>query len=98
VTTSWGVLNLHPPGFRVTELYLEGDEYIFVNDTLYADGRTVPPDLLRDQPEQNYLGKVPRAFGLSLMAIALLASLGTTIWVYLHNIALLRRPNLTFYI
>jgi len=77
-------MNLHPPDFYATEHFIDG-QYYFLNETRYADGRTVPPDLLRDLPEQNYLGKIPRAFGFALMAIALLASLGTTIWVYLHH-------------
>jgi hypothetical protein len=62
-----------------------GDVPIFLNKTYYADGRTVPPDLLRDPPEQNHLSTTVKAIGFTVMALALLISSATTTWVFLHR-------------
>jgi hypothetical protein len=62
-----------------------GDVPVFLNKTYYADGRTVPPDLLRDPPEQNYLSTHVRFIGFTAMALALLISAATTLWVYKHR-------------
>jgi hypothetical protein len=98
-TTMWRILNLLPPVFPppeepilaiATELILGNYsdlyvETVFLNETYYADGRTVPPDLLRDPPEQNYLSTAVRGVGLAVMALALLLSAATTLWVYIHR-------------
>ena len=51
----------------------------------YADGSNLPPELLRSEPEQNYLEPGVRIFGLSLMAIDLLAIVLSLVWVVVHR-------------
>ena len=63
----------------------ESGLFLFINDTIYADGRTVPPDLLRDPPEENYLSRGVQAFGLALFSIVMLISILSAIWVYIHR-------------
>jgi hypothetical protein len=93
VTTMWGVLNLLPPVSPppkepiqaiATELIVD-NQFVFLNKTYYADGRTVPPDLLRDPPEQNYLSTPARGVGFAVMALALLTSAVTILWVFSHR-------------
>ena len=72
-----------------------------VEPFIYADGRTVPPDLLRDEPEQNYLSSGLRIFGLSLMGFAILLGIMTIVWVYLHRkhvVVLAAQPNFLYII
>ena len=62
---------------------------------VYADGSNEPPILLRDVPEQNYLDCSTRAFGLSLMMIALLFVFLATIWIVrhrTHNVVIAAQP------
>lgn len=50
-----------------------------------------PPALLRSIPEQNYLDRGVRIFGLTLCGIALFATLGSAVWVFLyrhHNVVI----------
>jgi hypothetical protein len=60
-------------------------EFMKLAPFVYADGSDVPPELLRDVPEQNYLDSGIRALGLSLMAIALLLVLLGTTWIVIHR-------------
>jgi hypothetical protein len=88
----WGALNLlppQPPGARpvpvvLTNLLIEGEWYPLL-DNIFADGRNVPPDLLRKEPEQNYLNPGVRAVGFALMGIAILSAVAAAVWVYLHR-------------
>jgi hypothetical protein len=48
----------------------------------YADGRQVPPDLLRDEPPQNYLPSGLRIFGYVMLGIVLLLALASSAWVH----------------
>jgi hypothetical protein len=99
-TTMWRILNLLPPVSPTPKEPLQaiateliygkdltyyGNDFIFLNKTYYADGRTVPPDLLRDPPEQNYLSTYVKIIGFTVMSLALLISAGTTLWVYFHR-------------
>jgi hypothetical protein len=52
---------------------------------VYRDGSTMPPLLLRDIPEQNYLSSGLRIFGLILMGFNLMASIVSIIWVYINR-------------
>jgi hypothetical protein len=47
----------------------------------YADGTEHPPELLRDEPEQNYLKPSVRIIGFVLLGIAWSICLGNCIWV-----------------
>jgi hypothetical protein len=65
--------------------FISSARLFFLNKTYYADGRTVPPDLLRDPPEQNYLSTPVRVVGFTVMGLALLISAATILWVYVHR-------------
>lgn len=60
-------------------------KFLLIHDTAYADGRTVPPDLLRDPTEKNYLSSGVRIVGFTLLGIAWLTALTTAIWVFMHH-------------
>jgi Receptor family ligand binding region len=51
----------------------------------FRDSRTVPPDLLRDQPEQNYLSDGLRITGFILLGIVWAFALVSVIWVFLRR-------------
>jgi hypothetical protein len=77
--------------------FLEPDTGRWVNIApfTYAGGSTQPPLLLRDLPEQNYLDGRIRAFGLSLMAVALLFVALSALWVFLnrqHSVVIAAQP------
>jgi hypothetical protein len=59
--------------------------FLQVFGTVYADGRSVPPDLLRDEPQQNYLSKGVQIFGFILLGIAWLTAIVSAIWVYTYR-------------
>jgi hypothetical protein len=59
--------------------------FLEVFGTIYADGRAVPPDLLRDEPEQNYLSRGLQIFGFILLGIAWLLATVSAIWVYTYR-------------
>jgi hypothetical protein len=86
-TVTWSVFNLVPSLNKpvvVSELYLNGT-WTHRTDFVYADGTTVPPKLLRDEPEQNYLNNVIRGVGLALMGVVMFMAVATVVWVYLHR-------------
>jgi hypothetical protein len=56
-----------------------------VKPFVFRDGTTTPPLLLRDAPDQNYLSSGIRIFGFILMGIALLASIASIVWVFIHR-------------
>ena len=75
------------------------DEWIQYASFVYADGRSTPPDHLRDEPGMNYLNPIIRGIGLSLMAIALLCVLLSVIWVYVyrnHSVVIAAQPTLLY--
>jgi hypothetical protein len=88
----WGVLNLRPPQppgaepipFALTNFFSEG-QWIPLEAISYADGRDVPPDLLRREPDQNHLTPGVRAVGFALMGIAILTAVAAAVWVFLHR-------------
>jgi hypothetical protein len=66
---------------------------------VYADGTLIPPKLLRDVPEQNYLSKHVQAVGLGLMTIALLLVTLSALWVYRnrgHSVVIAAQPALLY--
>ena len=52
---------------------------------VYRSGSLDPPKLLRTIPDQNYLSPAVRAVGLSLMSLALFASVSASIWVFFRK-------------
>jgi gamma-aminobutyric acid type B receptor len=68
----------------LTTLLNEG-QWIPLEAIIYADGRDVPPDLLRKEPEQNHLTPGVRAVGFALMGIAILTAVAAVVWVFLHR-------------
>jgi hypothetical protein len=88
-TVTWAVYNLIPSldpfvPIALSEIYANGT-WTEVSPFVYADGTTLPPMLLRDVPEQNYLSNVIRGVGLVLMGVVILLALTTVAWVYLHR-------------
>ena len=65
---------------------LEG-KWVSIAPFVYADGTTIPPSLLRDPADQNYLSKGVQAVGFALMSTALAAVIISAVWVvaYRHN-------------
>lgn len=63
---------------------------------VYADGRLVPTELLRDIPEQNYLPGGLRILGLTIMGITLLACAISLVFVvcnWNHRVIRASQPN-----
>lgn len=59
----------------------------------------MPPQLLRDIPEQNYLSPSVRAVGLTLMSIALLVVALSAFWVFRnrnHSVVIAAQPVLLY--
>lgn len=52
---------------------------------IYHDGTNKPPQLLRTQPEQNYLESGVRRVSFTLMVIALFVIIASIIWVFIHR-------------
>jgi hypothetical protein len=69
------------PAVLVYNYSLEEGTWEKVATPIYRDGRSVPPDLLRDTPDQNYLAKGLRTIGLVMMYIVLATSLAATVWI-----------------
>lgn len=89
-TVEWNAYNLLPPQQDQKYIYSDvsyagADGWTSLYPFYYADGRTVPPDLLRETPDQNYLSTGLRAFGLALMGFAILSALIAIAWVYMHR-------------
>jgi hypothetical protein len=88
-TSTWVVMNLIPSldplvPATISEIYANGT-WTNVTDFIYADGTTLPPKLLRDVPDQNYLNSAIRGVGLALMGVVILLALTTVAWVYIHR-------------
>jgi hypothetical protein len=113
-TIQWGVLNLLPPlplgqqqetqkqserrPFVLVDRYQDG-VWNQIEDFVYADGRIVPPEFLRTQPDQNYLSSGIRAVGFALMGMALLAAAVIAAWVWWHRkhrIVLAAQPHFLY--
>ena len=91
-TVSWSEINVLPPQpggnetvyFRISGIYdPETKQWKHVASFVYRDGRTVPPELLRDEPYQNYPSSGLRIMGYTLMGIALLGAIVSALWVFL---------------
>jgi len=108
-TTFWGAYNLlppQPPGgnfvpFAWTDVLGTGSSSTWeeIAPFTFADGRMVPPDLLRDQPKQNYLSSGLLAFGLALMLTVFVAAIATIVWVYIcrkHRVLLAAQPEFLY--
>jgi hypothetical protein len=78
-TTDEGFISASLTDTQINGIWKNLDEFV------YADGTTVPPELLRDLPDQNYLTGAFRAIGLTLMGITMFGAVVTIAWVYLHR-------------
>lgn len=70
---------------------------VWVNASVfyYADGTEHPPELLRDEPEQNFLPPSVRIIGFVLLGIAWSICVGNCIWVAVnrkHRVLLAAQP------
>ena len=89
-TMNWVAWNMFRPGsedpfVEVDRLSAGASSFVQTAETIYADGRNLPPRRLRDLPEQNYLPRGVRIFGLVCMSVALFCAVATMIWVFLHR-------------
>lgn len=93
-TVSWAEINVLPPQssgnetayFPVTGVYDPvTNQWHHVSPFVYRDGRRETPELLRDEPDQNYLSSGLRIMGYTLMSIALLGAIVSVLWVYHHQ-------------
>jgi 7 transmembrane sweet-taste receptor of 3 GCPR len=104
----WAVFNLLSPSpatndeqpayFEIPRLHFDREWYPFgPGEFVYSDGRTSPPELLRDPPEMNYLSVYLRATGFLLLGIALVSVLACCGWTYLRrSTKLVRAAQPTF--
>jgi hypothetical protein len=70
-------------------------QWVDVNATVFADGSTQPPKLLRDDPEQNFLSTPTRTAGLALLTVALAFAAISACWVMMyrhHQVVLAGQP------
>lgn len=70
---------------------------VWVNESIfyYADGTEQPPELLRDEPEQNFVQPSVRILGFVLLGIAWSICLGNCMWVAVnrkHRVLLAAQP------
>ena len=89
------VLENLPPGleaasghFETTDILLPDSpsgQWTTLRDFVYRDGRTMPPELLRDEPDMNYLNQGLRVTGLTLMSIAMVSSIASASWIWVHH-------------
>lgn len=92
---------LEGPQIKRDGPYIKGKPYIGKWSQIgpafvYADGRLVPTELLRDVPEQNYLPRGLRILGLTIMGIALLACFISLVFVICnwdHRVIRASQPN-----
>ncbi|GKY95839.1 hypothetical protein MPSEU_000544500 [Mayamaea pseudoterrestris] len=100
-TVSWGALNLLPneetngdvdtsiEHFTVAAIMPAAtdmeNQWVPVANFTFADGRNVPPTLLRDMPDQNYLSPELRGLSIFLVATVYISSMFTVVWVFLHR-------------
>jgi hypothetical protein len=112
-TLTWGALNMLPPQpdgdevvkYTLTEASAPDTRNKWSGQGLlpfvYRDGRTVPPELLRDEPDQNYLSSGLRAMGFALMGIALLCCIVSATWVFVrrkHRVLRASQPEFLYLI
>jgi len=72
--------------YRMTDVWYAGSEkWTTVIPFIYADGRTVPPDFLRDPPDQNFISPGLQALGLALMSMVWFAGIANLLWIYMHR-------------
>jgi len=82
----------------LTDLRLPGNtptQWEQLQEIIYRDGRTIPPDLLRDAPEQNFLTPALQVTGLTMMACAIFSALLCAAWIYIcreHRILKASQP------
>jgi 7 transmembrane sweet-taste receptor of 3 GCPR/Receptor family ligand binding region len=105
----WAVANIYPPGspeIGTTPYVTTGGKFIPLGDFpgnvyipnvpfIFADGRDVPPLLLRDTPNQNYLSASVRIMGLVLMGLVMVPALVFGTWTYVrrkHRLVIASQP------
>jgi len=93
-TVTWAEINILPPQsdgnetvyFLIAGIYEPAEKHWHhIEPFVYRDGRTVPPELLRDEPDQNYLTRGLRIMGYTLMGIVLFGAVLCASWVFLRR-------------
>lgn len=103
-TVYWGAFNVIPPSqpddFALTDILSPDSSgaWFELQPFVYRDGRTVPPDYLRDEPDQNYLNSGLRALGFALMSVAMFAAVVSALWVYLRRKHRVLRASQPFFL
>lgn len=90
---------LSPHYVQTESLNPKTGEWLQYTPFVYADGTTNPPELLRDEPEMNYLSPSARVFGLALAAVALGLVFICALWVYFyrnHTVVIAAQPLLLY--
>mmetsp|Transcript_15998 Transcript_15998/g.33071 ORF Transcript_15998/g.33071 Transcript_15998/m.33071 type:complete len:760 (-) Transcript_15998:1068-3347(-) len=82
-TTTFAALNIWNGSYTLTDVSYpnSGTTWVKLTPFTYADGTNNPPELLRDEPEQNYIGRAYRAVGLSFMTFGILLALASMVWL-----------------
>lgn len=73
--------------------------WIQTDNFTFAGGSMVPPELLRDPPQQNYLPNSLRIVGFTLMGIVVASAIATSIWVFLkrdHQVLRAAQPSFLY--
>jgi len=91
-TITWGAFNLLTKSegrdlpYELTHISESGAEiWTQIATFTFADNSNSPPAELRAPPDQNFINEGLRVFGLTLMSIAIAASVATAVWVYFHR-------------
>lgn len=89
-STYWIAFNLIPTldnggAYSMPAVLIPGNStWTKVEQYIYGDGSNLPPPL-RDPPNENYLSHGLTALGFVLMAMVVLSSLATAMWVYVNR-------------
>lgn len=110
VTVSWAEINVLPPQqegnetvyFQVSGIYTPEDQHWHhIAPFVYRDGRTVPPELLRDEPDYNFLSSWLRILGYTLMGITVFGAIVCALWVFVrrkHRVVRASQPEFLYLI
>jgi len=85
--TTLAAYNIVNGSYNLTDVSLPntGTTWREVAPFEYANGSNEPPKLLRDPPNQSYIGSARRALGLSLMSVVMLLTLASILWLWLYR-------------
>jgi 7 transmembrane sweet-taste receptor of 3 GCPR/Receptor family ligand binding region len=90
-TAMFGAFNLIPNSigskpYRLSAIFRpELGIWVNLSNMTFADGRSVPPDLLRDPPPQNYLPAGLTALGFCLFGSVVVLALMVSLWVFVRR-------------